>query len=79
MGRGRFDAVPGTPPDELEPAESSDFWEVTMTERSGSKVSSLCSPLVKSHSSVTPARYFSDPRSGSSVERILTSRSCSSD
>ena len=42
-GRGRLDAVPGTPAAFPVVLVSSDFWEVTITERFGSKSSSLCS------------------------------------
>ena len=55
VGRGRVEAVPGTP-DDVEPLVlSSVRCELTITERAGSKTSSLCSPPEKSHSTETPA------------------------
>src|SRR5689334_12500868 len=74
-GRGRLDAVPGTPDAVLVPAISSVRCEVTITDFAGSKVSSLCSPLVKSHSTETPARNLSAPSRGSSVVLIFATRS----
>ena len=67
-GRGRAEAVPGTPEAELAPLTSSVFCELVMTDRAGSKASSVCSPALKSHSTETPARYFSGPATASSVE-----------
>src|SRR5260370_11378735 len=77
VGRGRVEGVPGTPPTFAEPLRSSVFWDEIMTDLLGSKVSSLCSPPEKSHSTDTPARNFSGPRRGSSVEFTLTRTSFS--
>src|ERR1017187_1619118 len=75
VGRGRVEAVPGTPLELAAPVESSVRCELVMTECAGSKISSLCSPPVKSHSTDTPARNFSAPSSGSRVALIFESRS----
>ena len=56
---------------------SSVVCELTIAEWVGSKVSSLCSPLVKSVSAETEARNRPAPTSGSSVESNLAVRSCS--
>src|SRR5947209_20501633 len=77
-GRGRLDAVPGTPPLDCEPVDSSDFWVVSMTLFSGSYNSSLCSPLEKSQSTDIPTRNLPAPSNGSRVELTLTLRSRSS-
>src|SRR5277367_5441421 len=74
-GRGKFAAVPGDPALRADPVLSSVFCELSMTDLLGSTVSSLCSPLVKSQSTETPARNLSEPRSGSSVALIFASRS----
>src|SRR5580704_1105923 len=67
-GCGRFAAVPGTPEAiRVVPLVSSVFCELTITERVGSNVSSLCSPLVMSTSAQTPVRNLSEPKSGSNV------------
>src|SRR5438477_7968872 len=75
---GRLEAVPGgagVTAGRVVPFESSVFCEVSMTDLLGSKVSSLCSPLVMSTSADTPVRNLSAPRSGSSVLLILAARS----
>ena len=77
VGRGSVEAVPGTPLETAAPVLSSVRCEVTMTLRAGSKISSLSSPPVKSHSTETPARNFSGPSSGPRVALILASRSVS--
>ena len=77
VGRGSVEAVPGTPLPPEDPEESSVRCELSITERAGSKISSLCSPPVKSHSTETPARNLLAPSSGSRVELILASRSAS--
>ena len=74
----RLDAVPGAAGStRVTPLVSSDFCELTITDLAGSKVSSLCSPLVMSMSADTPVRNLSTPSSGSSVLLIFAARSCS--
>src|ERR1700693_2217625 len=70
-GRGRFAAVPGDPALSVEPVLSSVFCEVSITDLLWCTFSSLCSPLVKSQATETPARNFSEPRRGSRVALIL--------
>ncbi len=77
VGRGRVDAVPGTPLELAGPLESSVRWELNMTEWAGSKTSALSSPPEKSHSTETPARNLSGPNRASRVEFTLASRSAS--
>src|SRR5581483_11984916 len=76
-GRGRLEAVPGTPPELEGPLASSVRWDVTMTEWDGSKLSELSSPPEKSQSTEMPARNFSGPSSASRVELTLVSKSAS--
>ena len=54
-GRGRLDAVPGCPEPAVPEVASSVFCELNITERAGSKLSSLSSPEASSQSTVTPA------------------------
>src|SRR3954453_6638177 len=76
--RGKLEEVPGTPAFcAPEPATSSDFCDVTMTDFVGSRTSSLCSVVVKSQSAVTPTRKCPSPRSGSRVDSIFATRSFS--
>ena len=77
VGRGRLDAVPGTPLETAAPVVSSVRCEVTITLCAGSKISSLNSPPVKSQSTDALARNFSGPRSGPRVAPILATRSVS--
>ena len=77
VGRGSVEGVPGTPLAEAGPELSSVLWEFNITERAGSKISSLCSPPVKSHSTEAPARNLPAPSNGSSVAPILATRSAS--
>src|SRR6476619_6916774 len=67
VGRGRLDAVPGTPVALGAPELSSVRCELTITDRVGSNTSSLTSPPEKSHSTDIPARKRFAPRRGSRV------------
>ena len=55
-GLGRLEAVPGISGNRARSVTSSVFCELSITECAGSRVSSCCSPLVRSQSTEAPAR-----------------------